>query len=295
MSNIPKYSEELDLWGFLKKIVHAFVAIGKGISFMTKVTMERFMLFFCISLVGAGLGLGVYFMMKPVYITHIIIKSKFLNNDYCSQLINTLDDLADHKENAPILAEKLGISTKLAEQVKSIQFRNFSDKFEKLYKDSVAIDAPFKVEVKVHDTSVLDSLQKGIVAYLENNEFALKIKTVKVQNLELLKAKIKSELISLDTVKLLVNNSITPRATGNGIILGEPIDPVTVYQKAIEMYRNELNIQEAITLINNVELVENFTKFIKPSWPKWWLNTLIGGLTTYFLAMAWVVRRRKTE
>lgn len=295
MDNTNKYNEDLDLWSFFKKIGQFCVAIGNTLVAMVRITLSKLVFFSFMLLVGAGIGLAAYFLMKPVYITHMIIKSKFLNNDYCSQLTNTLDDLTDHDEDAPVLADKLHIPTKMAEQIKSIRFRNFSEKFEKLYKDSIAVDAPFKVEVKVHDPSILDSLQKGVTDYFEMNEFAQKVKAVKKDNFNLLKNKINEELQEIDSVKQLVNSSIVPRATGNGIIMGEPLDPVHVYQKAIDLYKNELHIHERLALIDNIEVVEGFTKFNKPHWPKLWLNMLLGAVAMYIIGIIWVSYKRKKD
>ena len=44
----------------------------------------------------------------------------------------------------------------------------------------------------------------------------------------------------IDSLKQIVNQSIIPRVTGNGIILGEPIDPVSIYRRAMDIFDKQL-------------------------------------------------------
>ena len=243
--------------------------------------------------IGIGAGTGIYFFIKPVYTTNLTLVSYRLNNDHCAQLINTLEDLADHEENASELGKKLNMTTAEAEQINDIEYHNLNPRTEKLYEDSIESNVPFIVRAEIHDTSILHKLQQGIVNYIENNEFGQKRKKLAMQSLMLLKADVEKNVKQLDSLKKIVDQSIIPRSTGTGIILGEPINPINVYQKAIDIYENELKINEEIALLSNIEVMENFTSFIKPTWPKLWLNLLLGAIGGYLLGLIWIFNFRK--
>lgn len=272
-----------------KGIISFCIFIWNGILF----TLKNFRIFVITITIGTGIGFGIYFLIKPVYITYLTLVSYRLSNDHCAQLIGTLHELADDEENAPVLGKLLNLTTEEAEQINAIEYRNLNEKMEKIYGDSVLKNLPFTVRVEVHDTSILDKLQTGIVNYIENNEYGVKRKKLALENLELMRAEVRRNLKQLDSLKETVEQSIIPRGTGTGIIFGEPIDPINVYNKAIDMYRGELKIREEIALLSNIEVMENFTKFVKPDWPKLWLNLLLGAIGGYLLGIIWIFNFRK--
>ncbi len=276
-------SEEVDVNGIFTLIKSFFASIFGGIANLVKFSLNNLVKLTVFSVLGIAIGIGIFFLMKPIYTTHIAISSKRLDNDHCSMLIQTLEDLNDHKENVDVVAQKLNITTEMAREIKNIEFEEYNSKMGKRFKDSVSVYAPFKVLVKVYNNGILDSLEKGIVSYLENNEYALKRKKISEEGLQLLRVDINKEITSLDSLKKIVNKSIVPQSTGTGIILGQPINPVDVYQKAIDLFSNKLNVQEKLALNNSIEVLESFTKFTKPTWPKLWLNILLGAIGGYLL------------
>lgn len=293
MKNISGTDEEVSLGTVFsaarKATISFFLFIWNGILFIIK----NIRIFIITVLIGIGTGWGIYFLIKPIYTSFLTLVSYRLTNDHCAQLIGTLHDLSDDEENAPVLAKLLNLTIKEAELINEIEYRNLNEKMEKIYGDSVLLNLPFIVMAEVHDTSILDKLQAGIVNYIEHNEYGAKRKKLAQQTLELMKAEVKRNLKQIDSLKRIVEQSIIPRGTGTGIILGEPIDPVNVYDKAIDMYRNELKIQEEIALLSNIEVMENFTQFVKPTWPKLWLNLLLGAIGGYLLGLIWIFYFRK--
>ena len=283
-------SEEVDMSGFIIIIKSFLKSVFAGISNIVKFSIDNILKLAIFSAIGIGIGIGVFFLIKPVYITHLAISSKRLDNDHCAMLIQTLEDLNDDDENATIVAKKLHITPNMAKEIKDIEFKAYNSKIEKIFKDSVSVYTPFKIQVKVYNAEILDSLEKGIIDYLENNEYALKRKKITEEGLQLLKADINKEIMALDSLKKIVNKSIIPQSTGTGIILGQPINPIDVYQKAIDLFSNKLSVQEKMALNNNIDVLEGFTQFTKPAWPKLWLNILLGAIGGYLLGLAFIYK-----
>lgn len=293
MKNTPDIDEEVSLSQVFSAVKNGIISFFLSIWNVFLFSFKNFWTFAITVIIGTGIGFGIHLLIKPVYTTDLTLVSYRLTNDHCAQLIGTLEELANHEENAPVLAKLLNLTTEEAEQINEIEYRNMNDKMEKLYSDSVLMNLPFLVRAEVHDTSILDKLQIGIVGYIENNEYSVKRKKLARQTLELMKAEVARNVKQLDSLKKIVDQSIIPRGTGTGIILGEPINPVNVYDKAIDMYRSELKIQEDIALLSNIEVMENFTKFVKPTWPKLWLDLLLGGIGGYLLGLIWIFNFRK--
>ena len=77
------------------------------------------------------------------------------------------------------------------------------------------------------------------------------------------------KLQSLDSLKKIVNSSIIPRSEGKGIILGEPVDPVSVYQAEIGYFREQLSIDQALATIDNIEIIQPFLKSNQTNYPQY--------------------------
>lgn len=269
--------DEIDLIYVFSRLSKWWKNFLQGIINTLNILVNRWKLITLYIVFFLSIGIGLFFVIKPYYLSELTITSKLLSNDQCASIIDKLEILCKEK-NATVIAERLNISLNQAQNLKYLEFKNFNDKLEELYEDSIAIGVPFKIEASVYDNSILNDLQIGIVQYLENNPFAVKRKNIKRESLDNLTNKVQDEITELDSLKQLVNKSIIPRATGTGIILGEPIDPLSIYKEAIDLYEEKLKMQEQIALIENIEIIEEFTNFAKHHRPKLWINLLIAGI-----------------
>jgi hypothetical protein len=99
-----------------------------------------------------------------------------------------------------------------------------------------------------------------------------------------------AKIASLDSLTQIVNSSVIPRSTGQGIILGQPVDPVNVYKAQDSFYIQKVNIETELAHINNIETVHSFLKFSEPNYPHIRMLILIalgaGLLLAFFLTPA---------
>lgn len=243
-------SEEIDLLSILrsikKKAMSLFQLAGELINFYIK-NIKILVLYI---MLGITVSTTIFFLRKPVYDSFLTMSHIRLNNGQCADFINSLTSTLD-KETT--LVDKLKIDHKLAKQIKSISYKPIADN------DSLLKLTDFKIEVKVYDAAILDTLQKKILNFLESNEYATKRKEINKLYLDKFEEKIKREVIAIDSLKHIVDKSILPRSLGNGIILGESIDPVKVYQEGMNLYKSQLNINELRELNNSFEVIVGFS------------------------------------
>ena len=131
----------------------------------------------------------------------------------------------------------------------------------------------------------VDTIQQGVVNYLENVPYALKRKEARIQSLQSLNATLDNRMVSLDSIRKLVSQSIVPRSQGQGIILGEPIDPVKIYNTEMAYYKERLRIEEDLKLIDNIQVLQPFLKLSGTNYPNYFLILISGFLVSLFATL----------
>ena len=266
MSEQRQNSAEIDLYYFFKPIGTAIKKIGNGLEYAGRKIRANLFIFGVIVLLITSAGFSLRFLLQPAYKTQGIFISNILPGRYCSILLKNLNQLKDEK-NRPVLAQQLKISVDAAADIRSISMSAMRDTFLIERKDSTL--SLFKITLILKSVRHLDTIQSALVNYLENNEYALKRKEAKRKALEALKVNLNGKLESLDSLKKIVNSSIVPRSEGRGIILGQPIDPVSVYQAEINYYREQLSIDQALATIDNIEIIQPFFKINQTNYPRY--------------------------
>jgi hypothetical protein len=266
MSEQKQNSAEIDLYYFFKPVGTAIKKIGAAINFAIRKIKANLVTFIIIVILITAAGFSLRYIIQPAYRTQGIFISNILPGKYCSILLKNLNALKGEK-NKPVLAHQLKISEEAAGDIQSISMSAMRDTFLIERKDSTL--SLFKITLTLKSMQHLDTIQSALVNYLENNEYASKRKEAKRKALLALKANLDGKLQSLDSLKKIVNSSIVPRSEGQGIILGEPIDPVSVYQAELSYYREQLSIDQALATIDNIEIIQPFFKINQTNYPRY--------------------------
>jgi len=237
-------------------------------------------------MLGAGLGVTLFFTSKPIYISTLTLTSSTLNNDFCSELINELQ-LFIEDDTPELLAKKLKIGMGTAKEIRKIEFDNFNEKLNKKYKeeDTVVLGLPFKIKVFALNNSIFDTLQTAFVNYLENNDYALKRKEIRKQNIQLLRKKLNDQIIELDSLKNVVATNLLPRGNISGFVFGQPLDPINVYKEAIALFQNDLDLNTQYILIDNIQIINPFSIRNKPASPRLVKSITTGAIAGFLLGM----------
>jgi len=253
-----KSSEEIDLLYFLKPI-------GNFISdYITTLKRNRLLILIVILLMTLG-GYMLRHIITPGYITRGVFISHVLPGKYFAATSDDLQDLIDEPQKT-LLANQLKISPELAGNIRKITITPQTDTFAIFKRDTAAL--AFTIELVIYDMNKLDSIQSALVNYFENSNYATRRKEAKIKTLMALRTSLQQKVVSLDSLKNIVNNSISPRSEGRGFIYGEPVDPVEVYKARTDNYKDLLRIDEQLFLINNIEVLQPFMKLYRYNYPK---------------------------
>ena len=260
-------SEEIDLLYFFRPVTNAFrKAVSWGEYYIMLLAHNRF-LFAGILLAGSIAGYCLRYVIPPSYQTNAIFVSDMLPARYCVTLLDNLNELR-RPGNIPTLAKELNISTDAAWQIQGIKPASSPrDTFSLEKRDSSM--STFTVTLTLHDMRYLDEVQKGLVSYLENNEYIRKRKIERARSWQLQITELETRRKDMDSLRKIVSQSIIPRSQGQGIILGEPINPVPIYQAEMAYLRERLYIEERLATIDHIEVLQPFLKLAEYNTPNY--------------------------
>jgi len=272
---------EIDLFYFFKPLGNLLIKTGWGIAyFFKKINANKFLFGIIVLIISIG-GFSLRYIITPAYQTEGMFVSSILPGKYCSLLLQNLNKLKGTK-NLPLLAQQLKIPVEASGDIQSITMLPLRDTFTLERRDTAL--SLFRIELVLKKMDNLDTIQWGLLNYLENNEYAIKRKDAKRKALESLKIVLSKKLESLDSLKEIVNSSIKPRSEGKGIILGEPIDPVSVYQAEMAYYKEQLVTDQALAIIDNIEVIQPFLKINQYNYPRFNLIFLYFFLSSLLIA-----------
>lgn len=206
-----------------------------------------------------GLVLGVtHFMTSPKqYESKMIISSEILTTSYASVLFENVNNHLGDGAHA-LLAKDFGMDPNATKGISSLRIENVSRSEGNVLTESDR----YLITARVYDKSVLPALQKGILQYLENNEFVrVRVEQNRTLNQQMLDAT-ERELRDLQQLKTEIYNGKFFNSGGNVMF-----DPTTVNTKILELTQKKIEYQNKLTLSNSVQLIEGFTPFnrhVKP-------------------------------
>jgi hypothetical protein len=210
--------------------------------------------FFCIGLV---LGFIFYSTSTRIYEAKMVIASGILTSSYSKNLIEKLNTHRRENNQAAMKA-LLNVSDEV------VQKFSYADIDPLSKADELKETDRFIITARVLDRKIFPELQKGLVQYLENNEF-VKIRVEQNKNYyQQMLAKIDSEIKDMEEFKQrIINGQFFQSAKGNVMF-----DPTTVNSKILELTKERINLQNSLALANSVQVIEGFTPFERPVSPK---------------------------
>lgn len=244
-------------------------------------------------IVGIGLGLLQYFISPPVYESSMIASSRLLTYIRVESMIGLLDKLAQERSDT-LLAKELNVEAPIAAQLVQIQAKSIKSKStntEVKVNESTASqdDNVFEIAVHTYNNQVVDSLQAGILYYLQHNAFVAKRTAIQKKKLETMQARVKEEVNKLDSLRFSVNQLLIKGIGSNSTMMMN--DPASVNKDLMSLYERELDIQSALQLIDDIQVIQNFIPFAKPVGPKIIKDLIVGLSFSFTLAFIFIVIR----
>jgi len=254
-----KKEDEIDLLELFLKAVNTFRA--------------NFWLIACFFLVGSTIGLVYFFSSKKVYESKMIVSSAILTESYTKILFeNATKHIKEGNTNK--ISGQFHISEAAAQSIVSLEIETLGVSETNVVKENDR----FLITAEVFDLQILPDLQRGIIDYLENNDF---VKVRVEQNKGFLKqmlAAVEKEINDMEQFKVRIfNGDFFQSAKGNIMF-----DPTTVNSKILELNEKKINYQNLLQLSNSVQVIEDFSRFEKQSQPTLSISLMSGSMVGIF-------------
>src|SRR5688500_3170731 len=175
-----KNTDEIDLLELFLKAVNIFRA--------------NFWLILSFFLLGIGVGLASYYKSRKVFENRMIVSSNILTQSYSNILVNNLNRHLS-ESNGNVAKANLGVSDSVIKQIRVINITSISETSDAKDNDRFIITA------EVYDEDILPDLQRGLIFYLENNEFAKVRVEQNKQYLKQMITKLDDEIKDLESLK----------------------------------------------------------------------------------------------
>lgn len=253
-------NDEIDLVELLVKAV-----------LLIKRNLVQIIIFF---VVGTGLGYAYASLAPKVYESKMLVSSDILTESYSEKLFESLQGLIKEK-NYNELSSRIGLTPDESESLSKIKIESaLKDKPQK--EDEKRF---FLVTVELTDQELLPKLQNGLIQFLQQIDFVkVRVEQRKKYYSGLIK-QIDTEIQSLEEFKKnIYNGNFFQNSKGNVMF-----DPTTVNSKILELTKERINYQNALETANSVQVVEGFTQFDKPIWPKKSVSLAAGATLGLFL------------
>ena len=298
-NNQSKASEEIDLKALLQSIgnffQNAFERALDLIIYFRRLVKKRLVLFVILAAIGAGSGIVINVIKQPHYVTSAVVNSQFFRGKLIQNAFANLNDLAE-EGNHLVLAEKLHIDTVSASLIKSFSLEVLMSEADRdlyetllegldpqnnpvLYnqiqeKLSADNQTTYKIVAELYDPEVIPELDSAVLHFLLDNEFIKKRIAINNINLERREEKIAQELDKMDSLSSLIYLNYQRMAQdqnrgSNNVYVGGAeesaiLNPLQVYREGLDLYNQELEVKRARFLNEDIEMIENFTRFQKP-------------------------------
>jgi hypothetical protein len=296
--NYKQQSDELDLSQIFSSIGRFFSRLGTSLLFFLASLRNLFFsnkLFFS-GLILGGLVLGAIYselLKKEYYRTTMVLSCDYLNTQIVENTVDKLNLLCQEPAREG-LAEVLNIDVVTAKNIQKFEFEPFvseddvvemevlrtqlnsvagekKDLVEKVVsKLEIENKNAYEITVQVYDPTIVKPLEKSVVNYFRTNEYIKKRIQSNTANLTKRKQKLVSESRKLDSLKKVIyenyqNLGKTSRGSGNVILGDEKLaNPLDVYLQDIEINDEILQIEKALFINPDFEVVDGFTTFKEP-------------------------------
>lgn len=220
---------------------------------------------------GTALGFAYYFSVKKVYQSKMVVSSSILTSSYSKELFENINR---HRRERNTHAVKilLNVSESTAKNLAYLEIEKLSQT------DDLKEADRFIITADVLDKAVFPEVEKGLVYYLENNEFAkIRVEQNKKYIEEML-AKVITEIMDMERFKeKIISGTFFENVRGNIMF-----DPTTVNSKILELTKEKINLENSLELVNSVQVIEGFTQFERPSSPRLSISLVSGSLIGLF-------------
>ncbi len=111
----------------------------------------------------------------------------------------------------------------------------------------------------------------------------------------MLRKKLEVEMHQMDSLKFVIASNMAPRGTQTGFVFGQPIDPINMFKEGINLFKEDLLLNQELELIDNIQVIQDFVPRAKPDSPRLVKNIVLFGAGSFLLGLilAFYLERKK--
>lgn len=242
---------------------------------------QNIVLLIVCSVFGLIISLSLHYLRPPVYESEMVVDTGLINLPRGTNLVESIQVMIEDK-NYDEIANKLNISADLAKHIKKIQSSNIFQ-----YVNDEDEIRSLKILIRVSDNTFFPQIQAGIISYLEE------IPYVK-ERIEIRKAAF-HENIDFITTKIaqiseLQSNIVKLEESQNrsNLIL---MDPSESFRIAMELQEQLTYYKRELKLIDNFQVIREFTKTNKSASPGTLASIALGLFSGFIIGLIIVLIR----
>ncbi len=231
-------------------------------------TIKRFFLLIiiCLSL-GAALGYLYSTYTKKIYGSKMLISSYILTQSYATELVDNIN-LFLQEGDVNLIESKLNISGDVANKIVRLSVESGLEDYHALdEKDRIFVS----IRAQMRDPEGFKELEKGIIYYFENNEYAKKLFAEKQRGYHEQLRIMDKQLQDMEEMKAQLFTGEFGKKNGSlSVNIGDLTKGIT------DLAEKRRYVQQDLMLMDGVQLVDGFTIFSEPQWPRRPTSIMLG-------------------
>jgi hypothetical protein len=207
----------------------------------------------------------------------MIISTDLLTENMSEQVNDRLENLT--RGSNTILAEQLGIPESDAAKINGLQIE-FLETIKTEGPNETNEENVFVITASILSKDLIPDLQRGMIYFLEKNDFVQTRIRQREERYKILIAKIEKELKIMDSVK---QRMVAPKSSSskNQDVVLIDAGTSTIFKETIELKARQLAFMNALEVSKSFKVIHGFESEEKPVKPKMlylMLGAIVGGL-----------------
>ena len=270
-NQIRSSEEEIDLVYYFGKFREGLNR-GKGwLSRYLQILWKNFILLLLIVLIGTGAAFALRYFIPPSFQTNGLFVSRYLPANYYQLMVHDLSQLLN-KKDLQTVSEQLQVSPEVASQIVRMELNPLRDTL--LERNTIV--APFEMTLILRDMNSLDTIQDGLLLYLEGGQKERQEKIEKRKLLDSAKKIFYEKMKTADSV-------IVPPGTVNLNPSTKGKDPIPNHTPSY--YQKYVAVDRMLDELDKIEVVQPFLRKYSHNYPDYNEYLLNGFLISLLVAM----------
>ncbi len=279
---VPLHDDEFDIEILAQKLYRIVYKLVYKLAYPLRVAFQKpKRILFFVSF-GIILALILRFTLAPVYQSDFVMKPKAKYDLFFVDIFNDLETLIENKDFNE-LSNQLKLDVNTCKKIADLDMEITTSRYSQ---DTVK---SFMITIYTEDYKLFDSIQNGVIRYLENNDHYSKVLKIRTSNLLAIRNKVIGEIAGLDSLKKAITNNLQPKVLAGGIVYSEPLNPVPVFEKGIQLYKEQAFYNEELQYLINFELIKTCVPSTKRYSPRLIFLLPLGILFGIFLSFVFTI------